>query len=102
MDKYFSWLFSEKKEHPLIIAAEAHNKFVSIHPFYGGNGRTGRLIMNFVLLQNKYIPIIIKAYKKDNYNDAIISWRNGDKNDFYNFIIDCEEESLKNYLDEIK
>jgi Fic family protein len=103
MDNFFSWLFSKKNEHPLIIAAEAHVKFVSIHPFIEGNGKTGRLIMNLILLQNGYTPIIIKAYReKEKYNDAIKIWRNGEKNDFYNLIADCEIESLKRYLEKIK
>jgi Fic family protein len=52
MDMFFDWLFLSKKEHPLIIAAEAHTRFVSIHPFIDGNGRTARLIMNLILIQN--------------------------------------------------
>jgi fido (protein-threonine AMPylation protein) len=38
MNKFFDWLFSKKNDHPLIIAAEAHNKFVTIHPFFDGKG----------------------------------------------------------------
>jgi Fic family protein len=71
MDIFFNWLLSEKNEHPLIVAAEAHTRFVSIHPFIDGNGRTGRLIMNLILLQNGYTPVIIKNDKRVNYLDAI-------------------------------
>jgi len=99
MNKFFNWLLTEKNEHSLIIAAEAHNKFVEIHPFYDGNGRTGRLIMNLILMNKGYVPIIIKPYKRtENYDNTIISWRNGNKDDFYIFIADCEIESLEEYL----
>jgi Fic family protein len=103
MDNFFNWLFSEKNEHPLIIAAEAHTRFVSIHPFIDGNGRTGRLIMNLILLQNGYVPAIIKNDKRINYLDAIELWQNkNEKEDFYNMVADYEKESLEIYLKTIK
>ena len=98
MKKYFNWLFTDKYEHPIIIAAEANNKLVSIHPFCDGNGRTGRLIMNLILMQNNYTPIIIKNLIKNKFNKYIKLWRNNKKEDFYNLITDCEEESLEEYL----
>jgi Fic family protein len=103
MDSFFNWLFAEKNRHPLIIAAEAHTKFVSIHPFIDGNGRTARLIMNLILLQNGYVPAIIKMKDRSNYLDAIELWQNKNERDkFYNLIIDYEEESLEIYLKTIK
>jgi Fic family protein len=103
MDIYFDWLFSEKKEHPVIIAAEAHTKFVSIHPFVDGNGRTARLIMNLILMQNGYVPVIIKNKDRTKYLDSIESWQqNNNKEEFYKNIIGYEQESLEQYLKTIK
>jgi len=103
MNNFFNWLFSEKKEHSLIIASDAHNKFVSIHPFVDGNGRTGRLIMNLILQKDGYVPVIIKSYKrKEKYDDAIKSWKNGEKENFYIYIADCEIESLEECLEIIQ
>ena len=103
MDIYFDWLFSEKKEHPVIIAAKGHTRFVSIHPFLDGNGRTARLIMNLLLLQNGYTPIIIRNKERVNYLDAIERWQqHNSKEDFYKIILKYEEESLENYLETIK
>jgi Fic family protein len=103
MDVFFNWLFSEKSEHPLIAAAEAHTGFVSIHPHIDGNGRTGRLLMNLILLQNGYTPVIIRNDKRVNYLNAIESWQNENKKyDFYNIIADYEKESLEIYLKTIK
>jgi Fic family protein len=103
MDSFFDWLFREKKEHPLIVAAEAHTRFVSIHPFIDGNGRTARLLMNLLLLQNGYVPAVIKNKDRVTYLDAIELWQsNNEKESFYNIIIDYEKESLELYLKTIK
>ena len=71
MDNYFDWLFSKNNEHPLIIASEAHNKFVDIHPFVDGNGRTARLVMNLSLLQNGYPMAIIPPILRNDYIASI-------------------------------
>jgi Fic family protein len=103
METYFDWLFSEKTGHPLIIAAEAHTRFVSIHPFIDGNGRTARLIMNLILLQRGFPPLIIKNKDRASYLDAIEDWQQNNNEDaFYNLIINYEEESLEQYLNTIK
>ena len=44
---------------PLALAAIMHNQFEHIHPFQDGNGRVGRLLLNFILLKHKYPPINI-------------------------------------------
>ena len=46
--------------HPIIQAALLHGELVKIHPFVHGNGRTSRLFMNLVLMNNGYNPVIIK------------------------------------------
>ena len=43
------------------MAAEIHERIVTIHPFIDGNGRTSRLLMNLVLLQNGYPIAILKG-----------------------------------------
>jgi fido (protein-threonine AMPylation protein) len=52
---------------PILIAAEFHYKFICIHPFGDGNGRTARIIMNFILMQFGYPPVVIKTEDKANY-----------------------------------
>jgi Fic family protein len=103
MDSFFNWLFTEKKEHPLIVASEAHTKLVSIHPFIDGNGRAARLLMNLILLQNAYVPAVIKNKDRSAYLDAIELWQNNNEKEvFYNIIIDYEKDSLEVYLKTIR
>jgi|SRR6476469_485813 len=60
MPEFMQWLNSYKIKslHPLKFAAEAHLRFVSINRFGEGNGRTGRLLRNLLLLRAGY-PIVI-------------------------------------------
>jgi Fic family protein len=52
-----------KKMDPVELAARMHYKFESIHPFGDGNGRVGRLIINYILWHSGY-PVLIMEYKK--------------------------------------
>jgi Fic family protein len=53
------------KEHPLLLAALLHYRFVRIHPFDDGNGRIARLLMNYVLLRHHLPMVVIKSAEKD-------------------------------------
>jgi Fic family protein len=57
--------------HPLELAALAHLKFESIHPFGDGNGRIGRILMNFILNKNGYPMLDIKYEKRNSYYNAL-------------------------------
>lgn len=60
MDQYFSFYQNNKNVlHPIVLAADMHEKLVTIHPFIDGNGRTSRLVMNLILLQKTDIPWLI-------------------------------------------
>lgn len=68
MDSLILWYkINENKMHPLILSALFHEKFERIHPFYDGNGRTGRMISNLILINNKYPPLIIKNSQRKKY-----------------------------------
>ena len=65
MESFFIWYAENKNLHPVLLAAELHERLVTIHPFIDGNGRTSRLLMNLVLLQHGY-PIAILKGDTDN------------------------------------
>ncbi|WP_330443201.1 Fic family protein [Flavobacterium sp. C4GT6] len=56
---------------PILLASEFHYKFIRIHPFDDGNGRTARILMNFILMKYSYPPVIIKTEDKANYFAAL-------------------------------
>jgi len=59
------------KLHHLVLAVIFHHKFEKIHPFMDGNGRTGRMLLNYILLRNNYPPFIIHSKKRQMYLDAL-------------------------------
>jgi Fic family protein len=67
-----TWYSKNKnKLNPLILASYFHSEFEKIHPFVDGNGRVGRLVMNFILYKNKYPMINIPFAIKYKYYDAL-------------------------------
>ena len=62
---------NKKKIHPFILACLIHARFVEIHPFEDGNGRTGRALMNWILMQTKYPKIFVPVKLRQKYYEAI-------------------------------
>ncbi|MFH1589868.1 MAG: Fic family protein [archaeon] len=66
------WYHKHKNKYPpLLLAAITHNQFEDIHPFQDGNGRVGRLLLNYVLLQFNYPPINITLKDKAKYYETL-------------------------------
>ncbi|ECL0141991.1 Fic family protein, partial [Listeria monocytogenes] len=59
-----------------------HIDFERIHPFSDGNGRTGRMVMNYLLMENDFPPLIIKAEEKAVYTTYLA---NQDVSGFHTF-----------------
>ena len=57
--------------HPMVLAARFHGFFEYLHPFRDGNGRTGRLLSNFILLHNQLPELIIRKEYRQQYIDAL-------------------------------
>ena len=54
-----------------LFMADSHWRFLCIHPFDDGNGRTARLLTNYILLQKDLPPIVIKTDDRDRYIGAL-------------------------------
>lgn len=106
MESYFLWYESNKqKYHPIILAAEMHERLVTIHPFLDGNGRTARLVMNLILLSHGFVIADIKGdlNNRMKYYESLEKVQvEEDKDDFYHFIIDTEINSLQRYISILK
>ena len=95
-------LLNTRGGEPIETAAFLHQKFVDIHPFIDGNGRTARLIMNLYLMRNGYPPIIILRAERKKYLRTIMQARmENDINHFANFVAKAVERSLDIYLDSL-
>ncbi len=66
--------FSKSKSHPIEKIAYFLVKFEGIHPFLNGNSRTARIILNMHLMENGYLPIVIKKSDKLSYYVCIDSF----------------------------
>jgi len=98
MQVLLSWYSKNKgKLHPLILTAYFHSAFETIHPFVDGNGRVGRLLMNFILRKHNYPMINIPNKKKHIYYKALeTSQLNGDLRPLVKFLFDLiRQETLK-------
>lgn len=58
LDALVTWA-GQSALHPVLVAAETHFRFESLHPFFDGNGRTGRLLLNWQLLQSRF-PLTVR------------------------------------------
>ncbi|XP_075217558.1 FIC domain protein adenylyltransferase [Lycorma delicatula] len=100
MEQFASWLNSEaaQRMHPVQYAALAHYKLVHIHPFTDGNGRTSRLLMNMILMQAGFPPVIILKQDRQRYYRVLEIANEGDVRPFMRFIAECTEQTLDLFL----
>lgn len=75
-----------------------HHKLVWIHPFFDGNGRTGRLAMNLLLMKHGFPPAIILKNDRKKYYSALNLANNGDYSKLYILILQAIERSLNMYM----
>jgi Fic family protein len=106
MEQLIGW-YDENKDilHPVELAAQFHFRFVYIHPFTDGNGRTTRLLMNLILMKFGFPPAIVKAEStaRLKYYETLESESVGNNLDpFIQLIAGCVEDSLHTYIGAVK
>jgi Fic family protein len=102
MAEFVQWL-QTAQGHPAEVAAQAHYRLVSIHPFVDGNGRTARLLMNLILVREGYPPAIIRKEDRRKYINALEKAQGGGSlEDFTALIYEGVEQSLDIYLEALE
>lgn len=99
MNEWGDWLNgAAQNEHAIDLAAIAHHRFVAIHPFIDGNGRTARLVMNLLLMRAGYPPTIIQRVNRQQYYRVLAQADRGNPAPLVNFVGRAVERSLTLYL----
>ena len=90
----------EKQHHPLVAGAKLHLDTVIIHPFRDGNGRTSRLLLDYLLLKHEHPNVLLKLKDKQTYFQAIRDSKSQrDHAPFARFIIGQASQSLITKID---
>ena len=102
MENLFIW-YNENKDklHPIELSAEMHERLVTIHPFIDGNGRTSRLLMNLILLQNGFPIAILKGDTESRlryYSALETAQTEGNKKPFIKLIADNVRETMERII----
>lgn len=91
---------AKEEKHIISAISEFHLQFENIHPFIDGNGRTGRLILNFELVKAGYLPINIKFADRRKYYDCFDKYiENHSVDALIELITSYEIKELKRYIE---
>lgn len=96
---FYEELKNKSDLNPIELAAWTHAEFVRIHPFIDGNGRTSRLLMNYQLLSQGYLPVSVAKEARLYYYNALEQYAvKDDLQPFAEFVAELEEKQLDEYL----
>ena len=96
---FYADLAGRAKQHAVELAAWTHAEFVRIHPYVDGNGRTSRLLMNYQLMADGFLPVSITKEHRLEYFEALEAYAvEGNLQPSIEMIAALEEERLDEYL----
>lgn len=100
IDEWLAWLAGPGGAYgPVERAAIAHHGFVAVHPFRDGNGRTGRLLLNLLLLRAGYPPALLLQEWRLGYLEALSQADRGRYGPLLNLIGRAVEIGIDLYLE---
>ncbi|MEK6928268.1 MAG: Fic family protein [Nanoarchaeota archaeon] len=103
LNNLLKWYINNKNIiHPLILAFEFHRRYEFIHPFRDGNGRTGRFIMNKILISQGYSPIIVYKENKLAYFNVLEKSKEGRVKSYYHFMLEQMDKSYDFLLEVLR
>lgn len=85
--------------HPLEIAAIVHGRFERIHPFSDGNGRVGRFLINTILVNSGYPPLIIRKTQRESYINALAAFDNGYEDKLKRLILEKYKDTFRRFFE---
>ena len=99
MNELIEWYNKNKGLiHPLRLATEFHARFERIHPFEDGNGRTGRILLNAILLEKSYPPLIIRKTSRIAYFSSLEAFDKGYKTKLEKFLLEKFKKTFNNFF----
>lgn len=98
MEKLTEW-YDSSKLHPLERAAVFHGRFEKIHPFEDGNGRVGRFLINVILVNNGYPPLIIRKTSRQAYMSALAVFDSGYEDRLKRLILQHFKETFRKFFE---
>ena len=100
MDIWLQWGASDGRDYePIMRAAVAHEAFLNIHPFYDGNGRMARLLLNLQLMRDGYPTVLVQRSVRETYIRALEAAHFGDMQALVTVIGQAVDTGLSLWLD---
>lgn len=100
LKELLEWYNANKSMFAPELAFKFYFKYEKIHPFEDGNGRTGRLIMNKILLNANFQPMIIYKKNKDSHQNAFIKGRTDNFKAFLDFMFKRYRANYKEFYEQ--
>ena len=100
MTKLIEWYEENiEKVHPILAASIFHSRFEKIHPFEDGNGRVGRFLVNIILVNNGYPPLIVRKTSRTAYFTCLEASDNNHYDKIQRFFIEKFKNTYKNFFE---
>ncbi len=102
MNKLMDWAAENDPEDDDAVrfAAHLHHEFMSIFPFSKHTGKTGRMLVNYVLLRHGYMPVVWHATERQKYYDTLRQTKKQMEGALNDMMANCVENASK-YIEQV-